>query len=254
MPEAKHALSNYLTETIREVVRSEVLDPTKSAGKLYGKPRIFNDLLSSQPLCFNLFGEMLRDLPLASKTFARLSNGRISKVTAIQFEHSPGRRDPAFTDDRSAFDVFVEYVPAAGGRGFAGIEVKYHEALGDPAAPHRDRYSEIAQAMAAFNPSRMEDLKAKPLQQIWRDHLLAGSLLAHKASGYTDGFFVFLRPELNAACQSAVASYRKCLADETAFAEWTLEGVRDALRKSGAPGWVERFHSRYLAFDRLGTA
>jgi hypothetical protein len=66
MPWAQESLANYLTENIRDVVRSEVLDPVKSKGKLYGKPRIFNDLLSSQPLCFNLFGELSQDLQLAT--------------------------------------------------------------------------------------------------------------------------------------------------------------------------------------------
>lgn len=55
MPSAKETLANYLTDTVRRVVREEVLDSAKSQGKLYGKPRIFNNLLSSQPLCFNLF-------------------------------------------------------------------------------------------------------------------------------------------------------------------------------------------------------
>ena len=62
MPWAEETLSNYLTETVRGVVGQEVLDKTKSSGKLYGRPRIFNDLLSSQPLAFNLFGDGLRDI------------------------------------------------------------------------------------------------------------------------------------------------------------------------------------------------
>ena len=64
MPWAQDKLANYLSDTIKCVVGDEVMDPVKSKGKLYGKPRIFNDLLSSQPLCFNLFAELQRDLPL----------------------------------------------------------------------------------------------------------------------------------------------------------------------------------------------
>ena len=50
--EAENTLANYLTPGIREVVQREVLDPSKSRGKMYQPPRIFNHLLSSQPLCF----------------------------------------------------------------------------------------------------------------------------------------------------------------------------------------------------------
>src|SRR5258708_7305678 len=155
MPSAKDALTNYLTETIRDVIRREVLDPVRSNGKLYGQPRIFNDLLSSQPLCFNLFGELQGDLTLASRVFRRLTDGRVETVTAIGFEHSPGRSDADYTGDRSAFDVFVEYVARGGAPGFVGIEVKYHEALSDSPAPHRARYDEIAVAMKCFDPNSL---------------------------------------------------------------------------------------------------
>jgi hypothetical protein len=87
--------------------RSEVLDKRKSTGKLYGKPRIFNDLLSSQPLAFNLFGEWQADLGLASRVIETMSGGRFCEVAAVEFEQSPGRSDPRYTGDRSAFDVFI---------------------------------------------------------------------------------------------------------------------------------------------------
>jgi hypothetical protein len=144
MPDAKTTLANFLTDTIRDVVRREVLDPKNSAGKLYGQPRIFNDLLSSQPLCFNLFGELQQDLALATRAMRRLTNERIDSVTSIGFEHSPGRGDTKYTGDRSAFDVFIDYRTRDGHRGFVGVEVKYHESLSDAPAPHRERYDVVA--------------------------------------------------------------------------------------------------------------
>src|SRR5690606_24793953 len=97
MPAAQHELLNYITDPIREVVRREVLDPKTSKGKLYGQPRIFNDLLSSQPLCFNLFGELQNDVELATRAFCALTAGRVQRVTSIKFEHSPGRGDLKYT-------------------------------------------------------------------------------------------------------------------------------------------------------------
>ena len=38
MPEAKDSLQNYLTPTIRHLVRREVDDPVRSKCKLYGRP------------------------------------------------------------------------------------------------------------------------------------------------------------------------------------------------------------------------
>ena len=246
MPFARDTLANYLTDNIRGVVRAEVLDPKKSAGKLYGQPRIFNDLLSSQPLCFNLFGELKHNLDLATRVVAGLTSGHVAQVTAIEFEHSPGRRDTKYTGDRSAFDVFVEYIAVGGARGILGVEVKYHEGLGDPAAEHGPRYDEVAALMGAFRPDAAARLRAKPLQQIWRDHLLVGSLIADRGAGYDEGRFVFLSPAENDRCRDAVVEYRSCMTNESTFDAWTLERVVDALRaETGAP-WVNELASRYL--------
>ena len=252
MPFAQETLANYLTETIREVVRAEVLDPAKRAGKLYSKPRIFNDLLSSQPLCFNLFGELQRDLDLASTVLGTLTDGRAQRVTAVEFEWSPGQGDPRFTGDRSAFDVFIEF-QGAQGRGFLGIEVKYHEDLGGAAATHRARYDEVAEAMGAFDSSCRDRLRQQPLQQIWRDRLLAGSLRLDRPSGYADGAFVFLSPAGNDACASAITDYAACLTDAETFMAWTIEDVVTALRGVTDASWVGAVADRYLGFDRLDT-
>lgn len=249
MPLAQDRLSAFLTPTIKAVVRREVLDPKRARGKVFKRPRIFDNLLSSQPLCFNLFGELAEDLALASKVFADLSGGRVARVTGIEFEHSPGRRDPKYTGDKSAFDVFVQYEPASGGRGFIGIEVKYHEGLTDAAAGHRARYDEVAALMGVFKPARLADLQRRPLQQIWRDHLLAGALKA--VDGFDEGHFVFLYAEGNTRCADAVANYQSCLTDTQTFVPWTLGAFVAALRQHTSAPWVDAFFGRYLDFARI---
>ena len=250
MPFARETLANYLTETIREIVRGEVLDRVKSTDKLYGKPRIFEDLLSSQPLCFNLFGELQRDLSLASAALGPLTDGRLTRVTAIDFEHSPGRGDPRFTGDGSAFDVFIQF-EGPRGTGFLGIEVKYHEDLENRAGKHYPRYDEIADQMDAFAPDCRKPLRQKPLQQIWRDHLLAGSLFLDRPSSYDDGAFVFLYPAQNLACADAIAEYAACLTSKESLIVWTLEEVVATLRAATGAAWVEAVADRYLGFHRL---
>ena len=77
--------------------------------------------------------------------------------------------------------------------------------------------------MGCFDDARLPGLrKAGPLQQMWRDHLLAG---AHRCvDGFDDGFFAFLFPAVNDACSAAVAAYSHCLNDVRTFAAWTLDG------------------------------
>lgn len=247
---AERTLANYLTPRIRRCVRQEVLDPGKSKGKLYGKPRIFNHLLSSQPLCFNLFAELRDDPTLASRTLAVMSQGRVADVTAIEFEWSPGRGDDAYTGDRSAFDVYVEFSNAEGRKGFLAIEVKYHENLASRKNEYRKRYDNVAETMGCFRTDALPRLhEAGPLQQMWRDHLLAG---AHgDVDGFADGIFVFLYPELNTACAAAVAAYETCLTDTRTFQAWTLDAFVARLMARTGANWVRQFHARYLDLDRL---
>jgi hypothetical protein len=252
MPWAQERLANFLSENIRSVVRSEVLDPRRSQGKLFGKPRIFNDLLSSQPLCFNLFGELCFDLPLASRLVRELTRGRFHEVVAVAFEHSPSRSDSKYSADRSAFDVFLECKTASGGRGFVGVEVKYHENLLGKAADHRGRYDEIAKMMDCFGPDPDDLRKRSPLQQIWRDHLLCGIVRA--TDGYDDALFVILYPAANDHCSRAIQSYNALLTNTDSFASWTLEEVLGRLMATDSRGWAQQVFERYCDFAKIERA
>ena len=255
MPWAQDTLANFLTDPVREVVRAEVIEVDDGEGKLYGKPRIFNDLLSSQPLCFNLFGELTCDLSLASAVMNSMTGGRFTEVTKIDFEWSPGRRDPRYLNDRSAFDVYLRCRSASGGKGFIGIEVKYHENLAGLAGGHKSEYDKVADKMGCFRENR-EPLLKSPLQQIWRDHLLAG--VTRIEDGHEDGLFVTLYPKDNLDVANALSDYRAQLLSDGSFAAWTLEDFVGKLSSFSGASWIDAFTNRYLAFDkierRLGSA
>jgi len=254
---AKETLNNYLSDTIKEVVKNEIFN--NASAKLYGKPRIFNNLLSSQPLCFNLFAELQQDLELATKVFQQLCPHRVNKVTSIDFEYSPGKGNMEFLGDRSAFDVYVEFSNHNGKKGFIGIEVKYHENLKNKPAEMKDRYFEVARDMDCFKKDCFDILQKKPLEQIWRDHLLAGSLLYPKKDKlkndfkdkFKDGFFVFLYPQNNLHCQEAVEQYRQCLTIDRTFQDWTLEKVAGTIKQNTDDSWIYELIDRYLDFEKL---
>lgn len=248
---ARETLANFLTDRIRDVVRHDVLGAGRAEGRLIEQERLLCNLLSSQPLCFNLFGELSLDLELATRVLRAMMPGRIARVTEIRFEHSPGRTDARFTSDRSAFDVFVAYESTSARRAFLGIEVKYHERLSEKAAKHRARYDELADRLGCFCEDRSA-LKKKPLQQIWRDHLLAGAVLGG-GLGYEEGAFVFLYPSANDACARALAAYRAQLTSEATFATWTLEDLVAAQRDAGAPA-AAALAERYLDWEVVDRA
>ena len=255
MPWAEETLANFLTDEIRDVVRESLRPENKANGQLIDEKRMYDNLLSSQPMAFNLFAPLQCDLALATEVFRQISNDRICRVTEILFEYSPGRDDDTYTGDRSAFDVYVKYDTSSGDSGFIGIEVKYHENLQANLAKHRERYDEIAYLMECFPPDKRDALKKLPLQQIWRDHLLAG--IHRRVDRFADGFFAFLSPDGNKACNNGITRYRECMdvtddTDETStFVHWTLESFVKVLLAKADAQWAYDFADRYLAFEKV---
>ena len=213
MPSAERDLSNFLTDTIRGVVRETLgAESTARECKLFSAPRIYEDLLSSQPLCFNLFGEMKADLGVATAWARHLWPVRVDRVTRLEFEYSPGRREPRYLGNRTAFDVYLEHTVPGGGEGFIGIEVKYHEGFEVDAAENRGRVLDVARASGVFSDEAISALQVPPLQQVWFDHLLALSMLEAEADRWgTNGLFVFLHPVANEACYRVIGDYERTL-------------------------------------------
>ncbi len=259
MPDTQDALSNFLTETIGDVVREELTSNSKG---LINQERLLTNLLSSQALCFNLFGELKRDPDyLATTVFAELTDGRVKAVERIEFEYSPGRSDSKYTGDKSAFDVYVTYRSHNGKKGFVGIEMKYHENPYDQSKEqehynaHRGRYEEIARDMKCFLIEKLDIVRGKSIQQFWRDHLLAGAHRIADANYFDDAFFVCMYPDDNVDCKKAVAEYRECLVPNcTSFEDWTLEHFVKSLKRCSSADWIQSFSSRYLDFELLPTS
>ncbi len=304
--EAKESACNFLTPNIQGIIRSEMSN-LKKTGKLIQAPRIWNNLMSSQPLAFkyssksnhivhaadfrsrlrcenpcvarlcavftpclpqkstrlylyitfdqvlNLFGELSLDMTLATAVFQEIFPGReIKNITHIEFEYSPGRGNDKYTGDSSAFDVFVAYRNMKDEKGFVGIEVKYTEKLYDEPSSHKSRYEEIAELSAIFDMSFLPQLKDKPIQQIWRDHLLALSMFKANED-YAIGDFVFLYPSGNRNCKNAIVKYEQTLSPEgeTYFLPAVMEDWVKVIKNHTKEQWILDFEHRYLNFEKL---
>lgn len=253
---AKERKVNFLTDRVKALVEYEV-EKAKADRRMIEEPRIWNNLLSSQPMCFNLFGELHYDSTLASRVFNRLFPDNIQKVNAIKFEYSPGLGKKRYTGDHSAFDAFVEYTNHQNESGFLAIEVKYTESARESKKAskkyyddHEENYLSVANSIDGLFPdSSIAELKTSPIQQMWRNHLLALSTL----QDYSEGFFVFLYPEKNGQCSRVVNEYVELMAftdeGQTHFCPRTLETFYDALQSICDAPWVTEFGERYLGFN-----
>lgn len=248
---AKETKSNYLTDKIKTIVTNAVANAKRDRAMI-GEPRIWNNLLSSQPLCFNLFGELHFDLDLATKFFKEIFPERIDTITSVKFEYSAGRGNSDYTGDHSAFDVFAEYTNK-GKNGFIGIEVKYAESLKEESKEkatetykkHKEEYTRLT-TDKHFTQNAIEFVTQIPLSQIWRDHLLS---LAH-LKDYDEGFFVFLFPKENSDCQNGVDEYQKYLIsnveERSGFYPRYLDDFIKTLRNIHDVEWTIELEERYL--------
>jgi hypothetical protein len=249
---------NFLSPTILEVVNRSLRN--KEHGAKIEKTRLFTNLLSSQPLAFNLFAELANDTRLATRIFSDLFPDRVSEVTGIIFEHSSGRGDCKYTCDHSAFDVFVTYKSVSNRHGFTGIEVKYSENLKDAPSKHKPRYEELTMKSKLFKEESIDILKHRPVQQIWRDHLLSISHLTHENEGFAEGFFIYLFPKKNKECQLAVNKYvslfetydaesKKYNERQTGFYILYLDDFMLNLNQMVGKEWTRELIKRYLGPD-----
>lgn len=240
---------NFFTRDIGDLVQREI----KNKEKMIGQPRIWNNLLSSQPLAFNLFGELKLEegLKTATTVFKELFPNQVEQVTSIEFEWSPGRRNPKYTNDRSAFDVFVKYDSIEGENCFYGIEVKYAENMKENSARNREEYVKVSEDMGIYKSESLDTLKNTNLQQLWRDHLLVGSMFKTN-NDYNRGDFIILYPEGNTECGELIDKYVKTFkGNDNYFIPLTIEIFYKVLSNNLKDNWVNEFYERYLAFDKI---
>ena len=244
------AYGNFLSEDIKGAVRRRAA--TKQKWQTFDETRLRNNLLSSMPMCFNLFGELDGDRDRLTTAGAALF-GTTAPGDRIEFEWSPGRIDPAYTGDRTAFDVALFFGdPVTGGQTVIGIETKYHEHAVKEKAPdattRMPRYRAITERANAernvFKPDWESRVVGTALQQVWRDHLLLLALLQHPSGQFADGRYVLAYPEGNTSFAALADAYITVLDDPSTFQAVTVEELVDAdvlHRPATRAAFVERY-------------
>lgn len=238
--------ANFMTPNIAAVAARALA--YREPGAAYDISRLRTNLLSSQPLAFNLFGPLTTDSALATRFMAELFPGMLTSVTDILFEHSPGRGDPRFTADRTAFDVVIRGITTTGARALICIEMKYSEAGHDSAPPPHPRHAEIAHASSGlFIDPEDPTLASSACQQLYRQHCLVSAMLT---AGVADtATLAFIAPAHNQLAHAAAANYSRQLTDPHAgpipFVPLTLEHAFAALAAAGLPAHARALHRRY---------
>jgi hypothetical protein len=115
---------NFLTANIVRVVEQTIQERRATDSGIIEEDRLFNNLLSSQPLCFNFFGEFKIDTEFALQLLKQFWP-ELTTVKDVAFEFAPSEN---YTKDNSAFDVAFK-VMAGNLRGLIGLECKYTDSF-----------------------------------------------------------------------------------------------------------------------------
>jgi hypothetical protein len=214
--------------------------------QIFDHQGFWGDLLSSEALAVNLFGDLAADLDRADRAVHTWWPEAPGRVTEVRFAHSPGRFDPSYSNSLRFFDaIFLLDLPD-GSAGALAIDVKYREAADRKGVKpnHMPRFAEIHDRSDAFQPGALDVLERSPLSVMWLEHLLLLSMLQHESGRWSWGCYVVVHPEANTDVADADAEYRTLLSDDATFTTATIEDLLSA--KVLAPRTAAALRRRYL--------
>jgi len=162
--------SNFLSADVAKAVRLTLEERHHHSRGRIDEVRLFNNLLSSQPLAFNFFGALKLDLPYAEIVVSALFP-EATKVYKTTFEFAP---EANYLADNSAFDVAFE-VESAAGKGLIGLECKYSDDF-SPKEYDKPEYRLIFDRSHAFN-ARYDELITSEFNQLFRNQLMSEAVV-----------------------------------------------------------------------------
>ena len=125
----------------------------REIGALIDVERLATNLLASMPLTFNLLAPWKHALERAQGYLIELLPAFTGTPTQLIFENSPGRGNPKFTGDNTAFDAFISYTDFHSHTGFIAIEIKFAESYVRTYPAWKPRYDELSDGSGLFSRS-----------------------------------------------------------------------------------------------------
>jgi hypothetical protein len=221
--------ANFITARARDAARART--SFKEPHQSFDHQRLWADLLSSEALAFNLFGDLATDLELADRAVHTWWPDAPGTVSDVRFAHSPGRLDPAWLNSLRAFDAAFVLDRRDGTQGIVAIDVNYHERVKSeiPKPSNLWRTVAVAEQSGMFAPGAIDAVKGRSdLAVMWLEHLLMLSMLQHPSGAWTSGRYVVVHPAGNPDIADACERYGKLLAKRSTFSSVTVEALLDA--------------------------
>lgn len=237
---------NFLCDpTLEQLAAARLV--ARDAGGLVDERRLYHNLLSSQPLCFNLFGSLAGRPDVLLEVLRQVFGVDATTVGSPLVEWAPPRAE--HLGGGSAFDCFIPYQTSRG-PGFVGVETKYAEHLADQRPSANPAYRERTErAQSGFKPGAADRLDRPATCQLWYNALLAQSLRAAEAD-YVEGLMVLAACADDHPAAAAADALRGELDDPDGLVRRV--SYEDILAVAGDEPWAEHFRLRYLDTNLAG--
>jgi hypothetical protein len=225
---AKATGATFLTDNARAAgrARSDLVEPHQR----FDRQLFWADLLSSEAMAVNLFGDLHADLARADRAVHTWWPDAPGRVSDVRFYHSPGRFDPAYSNSLRSFDAMFVLDLDDGTQGAIAVDVTYREVANREGVKpsHLPRFTEIHDRSKAFRPGAAELFGTSLLAVTWLEHILLLSMLQHASGNWTWGRYVVVHPEGNVDAVQRIEEYRAQLADDATFGSMTVEDLLGA--------------------------
>lgn len=221
--------------------------------------KVYGNMLRSEHIPLNLFWPLNSDDGYRERVFSELLSVPMSSVGPVQIEYAPSPRTD-YLNDGTSFDAYIEYTDKQGLHGLVGVEVKYTERayvlksgsteerrVNDSSSP----YFKVMADSRTYRGGCEAEMITDEYRQIWRNHLLAESILLKHPDRFAHATSLTLFPEGNKHMAKACAGYKKFLIGQDGkFIALTYERFI-ALCRAYAPSkefndWLDYLQERYI--------
>jgi hypothetical protein len=181
---------------------------------------IYQNMLRSEHIPFNLFIPLNLDKEYFKSVFNNILDNQIKSMDLLKIEYAPEPKE-RYLNDRTAFDVYIEYTRMDDEKGIIGIETKYTEReyrSGDKekreTEDSKSKYYEITKKSNVYKEEFIDKLKEDNYRQIWRNHLLGESILINNFEKYKYFISITIFPDKNKHFKKVSKEYKDFLKDE----------------------------------------
>jgi hypothetical protein len=211
--------------------------PIKSLEKLSRNDiNVFSDMLRSEHIPLNIFIPLRTDLNYCRNILNEFLNNKIKVINKnaiidnnenLKIEFAPSPKEK-YLNDNTSFDAYIEYTHEDGKLGLLGIEVKYTEKeylleknskqekeVNDPTSKYYDisnksNLYKIKKNGYSIDPND-NILKNDFFRQIWRNQLLAESIIIQDHTKFAHSSSIIFYPSKNSHFSDVGENYKSLL-------------------------------------------